>query len=217
MFLAILLGQFAHRKFCQLCLGLCLKNYVCVRGLLGPDQLNVFWTYREHNTNFSLIHKVPNHVLLGFLPFEEELLNKIILNCSFLGSLRIGKIWCYGWEILHKSVLFFYTSICQIGIPWEGSLTHLIQCAASQRNINSGILQFSCAGEASRSCRSCCINTSMIRPFAPPQHCGCFLGSRHFTPGLLQRPPLLHRQIQCYPQHLCSEVCHKVRFLASLF
>lgn len=92
------------------------KNYVCIRGLLDPDQLNVFWTHRERNSNFSLIHKVPNHVLLGFLPFEEELLNKIIFSCSLLASLRVGKIWCYGWEILSNSFLFSYTSICQIGV-----------------------------------------------------------------------------------------------------
>lgn len=47
-------------------------------------------------------------MLLGFLPIEEELLDKMILNCNILASLRIGKKWCYGWEVLSRSFILLY-------------------------------------------------------------------------------------------------------------
>lgn len=132
---------------------------------------------------------------------------------SYLKSWGNLMLWS---EILSSSFVFFDKHLSN-SLLWEGSLTHLIQCAASHWNISLSVFQVSYAGEASRPYRFCCTNMSVTRPFAVPSHCSCFLGSHHFTLWSLQHPPLLHWEIQCYPHSLRSELCHKVHFPSSLF
>lgn len=57
---------------------------------------------------------------------------------------------------------------------------------------------------------SCCINTSILWPFALLEHCSCFLGSHHLAPRVLRHPPLLHQEIWCHPHDLHLQVCQKV-------